>query len=194
MRYRPTPSLLVSVAAVVLASAGGAAATSLITGGDVRDESLSGADIRDGSLTRADLAVQARSSARGPRGPRGRRGPRGFRGVQGPAGPAGPAGAAGAPGSALAYAEIPASGGVVAARAKGLAAANVTKPQTGLYCINGVPSAKNAVASVIAGGSGWYVFARIGGGGTCPGGTNVLLTVYDAGGQPVDSAVMVQIN
>lgn len=194
-RYRPAPSMIIAIAAVVLASVGSATAASLITGKNVRDDSLSGADIRDGSLTRADLAAEATSSAK--RGPRGRRGPRGLSGPPGPAGAPGAQGvpgAQGAAGSALAFAEIPASGGVIPSRSKGLVAGNVGHPQTGYYCISGVPSAKNAVANAVLGGSGWYVFTRIRDAAPCPGGTDVTVLVYNANGTPVDSAFMIQIN
>ncbi|MCW3002480.1 MAG: hypothetical protein JWQ20_1778 [Conexibacter sp.] len=106
---RLTPSLVLSVVALVLAGAGGAtAASTLITGKQVKNSSLTGADIKNGSLagddirngslagddlasasvgpaklTDALLAQIAKAATPGPAG------------ATGPAGPAGPAGATG---------------------------------------------------------------------------------------------------
>lgn len=80
LRAHMTPSLIVAVAAVVLASAGtGVAQRALIDSRDVRNNSLTGQDIRNRSLTQADF----RALVAGPRGPQG---PAGLTGPQGPAG------------------------------------------------------------------------------------------------------------
>lgn len=85
MRFRPTPSMLVSIVAVVIACAGSATAASLITGAQVKNGSLTGSDVKDHSLTGRDF----RGSVRGPRGLRGLRGPIGPQGIQGPKGDTG---------------------------------------------------------------------------------------------------------
>jgi hypothetical protein len=88
---RITPSLVLSIIAVVFAVAGTAtAASKLITGAQVKNSSLTGFDVRDKSLTKADFA----GSIVGPQGADGEDG------LQGAPGPAGPAGAPGAPGPA----------------------------------------------------------------------------------------------
>lgn len=82
LRRHLTPSLLIAIAAVVLATAGTSVAQrALIDSGDVRNNSLTGRDVRNKSLTRADF----RGSVAGPRGPAG---------LPGAAGPQGPAGVA----------------------------------------------------------------------------------------------------
>ena len=76
---RVSPSLLVAIVAVVLASAGSAVAARLITS----------RDIRNGTIKLVDMSPAARTQLQGPRGPRGVAGPVG---VAGPAGPQGPTG------------------------------------------------------------------------------------------------------
>jgi hypothetical protein len=99
MRNRLSPSLILAVIAIVLATTAGAtAATNLITGKQIKNDSITGADIKSHSIAGTDLkdsAVSAtnltpnllatvKSKAPGPAGPAG---------APGPAGPTGPAGA-----------------------------------------------------------------------------------------------------
>jgi hypothetical protein len=100
MRRRPSPSMFVAVAAVVIATASSAvAASTLITsssqikdgvilGRDLQDNTLTGAKLHDGSFAAADLTAGARNALRGPRGATGGAGPRGRRGLRGPEGSA----------------------------------------------------------------------------------------------------------
>lgn len=83
-------SVLIASICLVLGTAGGAVADSLITGAQIKDGSVTGKDVRNGSLTTRDLADAASAKLRGPRG------------AEGPAGPAGSAGPAGAPGYQIA--------------------------------------------------------------------------------------------
>jgi hypothetical protein len=76
---RPSPALVLSLVAIVIAGAGSATAAHLITGRQIRDSSITGRDVRNRSLTPADF----RGSVRGRQGERGETGPRG------PEGPAG---------------------------------------------------------------------------------------------------------
>src|SRR4051794_30948907 len=68
MRQRVTPSLILSVLALVLATAGGATASALITGAQIKNASLTGSDVKNGSLTAADFNRKALRRLRGPRG------------------------------------------------------------------------------------------------------------------------------
>jgi hypothetical protein len=86
MRRHLSPSLAVSLLALVVALGGTAYAAALITGRDVKNNSLTGADIKNRSIKARDLAAGARLV--GPAGPTG------------PTGPAGTAGAGGATGAA----------------------------------------------------------------------------------------------
>jgi hypothetical protein len=80
MRRHLSPSLVVSLLALVVALGGTAYAALTITGRNVKNGSLTGADVKNRSLHAVDLAADAR--------------------VAGPAGPVGPAGNAGATGAA----------------------------------------------------------------------------------------------
>src|SRR3954467_15884231 len=89
----PTPSLVVSIVALVVACSGGAIAATVITS----------KQIKNGSIQLADISKSARSSLAGKRRSAGANGARGLTGLTGPAGAAGapgPAGAAGAAGAA----------------------------------------------------------------------------------------------
>jgi hypothetical protein len=86
MRGRITPSLVLSLVAVVLASTGSAVAAGLITGKQVKDSSLTGKDIKNKSLTPSDFS----GSVQGPQGRQGVPGVPGTAGPQGIQGPAGP--------------------------------------------------------------------------------------------------------
>jgi hypothetical protein len=92
---RPSPSMAVSLTALVVALGGTATAGTLITSANVKDGSLTGRDVRDGSITRQDLAPAVRNLfASGTTGTK-KEPPlvvlSGPPGPQGPAGPAGPA-------------------------------------------------------------------------------------------------------
>ena len=57
MKLRPpSPALIVSIVAVVIASTGSAVAATLITGKQIRNGSVTGADIKDGSLLSKELS------------------------------------------------------------------------------------------------------------------------------------------
>src|SRR4051794_19021195 len=97
-RIGTTAGIVVLV--VATAFAGSAAATALITGGQVKNGSLTGVDIKDRSLTAADFkGLPAGSQGlTGPPGPQGPTGPGGQTGATGPAGATGQRGATGATG------------------------------------------------------------------------------------------------
>ena len=101
------PIAALSVAAIVVASAGtGAVAQRLIgskdvadnslTGKDVKNSSLTSKDVKDGSLTAADISGGLPGGATGPAGPQGAQGPKGGHGgsrtSRAPRGDTGPAG------------------------------------------------------------------------------------------------------
>ncbi len=78
----PSPALAVAFVALFVAGAGGAtAATGLLDGGDIKNNSITAKDVKNGSLLKKDFK----------RGqiPAGKRGPQGAQGVAGPAGRAG---------------------------------------------------------------------------------------------------------
>jgi hypothetical protein len=80
--------MIVALLALVAASAGvGNAATSLITGKQVKDASLTGKDIKNKSVPLSKLSGKLPAGATGPAGPAGDAGPSGPTGATGPAGP-----------------------------------------------------------------------------------------------------------
>jgi hypothetical protein len=95
MRRHLSPALVLSVLAVILATTAGAtAASSLITGKQIKNSSITGADIKDRSIGGDEI----KGSAIGPSKLSG--GLLADIAAPGPAGPAGPAGAAGPAGPA----------------------------------------------------------------------------------------------
>jgi hypothetical protein len=84
---------------------------------------------------KGNKGAQGAPGAAGPQGPAG---PQGTQGIQGPAGPAG---------TAKAYAYISSAGVPVAANAKGITAAMVTHPATGVYCIASLGFTPTAVVA-----------------------------------------------
>lgn len=99
MTRRPSPALLLSLLAVVLACAGSATAATLISGKQIRDGSVTGADLKNGSVGAKDLK-RGLAGTLGPAGPKGADGAPGPKGADGAAGAAGAPGAPGAPGPA----------------------------------------------------------------------------------------------
>jgi hypothetical protein len=96
---RPSPSVLIAIAAVVIASASSAVAATLISSSsqiednvilsrDIHDNTLRGQDVQNGTLGAEELTSGARESLRGPKGVTGAQGPRGLRGRVGPEGSA----------------------------------------------------------------------------------------------------------
>jgi hypothetical protein len=131
----PLAVVVAACAASALAGAGGAAATGLITGSQVKDSSLTGRDIKNKSLTKSDFRGLAR-------------GPEGHIGPIGPVGPPGPTVAAyalvGDPGEAFGETHPT----VVVAQTRGFSGPDsITRTSTGIYCLvaDGV-SARDRVA------------------------------------------------
>lgn len=96
--------------------------------------------------------------ATGPAGPVGAPGTSGPVGAQGSPGTPGPAGTQGPAGSALAYAHVNSDGTVDLANSRNITQANVTNPQTGVYCFDNLSfTPHNLVATIggqIGGGTG----------------------------------------
>jgi hypothetical protein len=142
---KPSWALAAGCALGVLAGAGGATATVLVTGAQVKDSSLTGRDIKNKSLTKADF----RGLARGPKGTAGATGPQG---LTGPPGPTVSAYAlVGDPGEAFGETHPT----VVAAQTRGFSGPDsITRTSTGVYCLVGNPGISSldrvAVAAVDA--------------------------------------------
>lgn len=102
LRSRLTYSNVMASIAVFISVAGGTAyaATTLITGKQIKNESITGADVKNGSLGSGEFDATALAKLKGPQGDRGLTGSTGLTGASGPAGAAGPAGTVGAKGDA----------------------------------------------------------------------------------------------
>lgn len=103
MRSRITPSLVLSIIAVVLSLTGvGYAATQLprdsVGSAQIKVGAVGSAEVADGSLRPADFSDAAKDALEGKRGAKGAKGDTGAQGPAGPTGPAGPAGAGGSGG------------------------------------------------------------------------------------------------
>ena len=62
---RPTPSLIVSIIALVIACAGGAYAAATITGSDIKNNSLKSNEVKNKTLKKKDLQQEAAQAAHG---------------------------------------------------------------------------------------------------------------------------------
>jgi hypothetical protein len=183
-RLRPTPSMVIACLALMFALTGTGVAAYQAT---VPRNSVGSLQIKNNSVTSADIKNRSLSTADFktlPRGPAG---------APGPQGPAGPAGAAGAAGSGKAYARILPSGDVDEGRAKAIADAAVSKPATGVYCIDIDGGAVNVMAtSDIAAGSGIASAGVLLSG--CPSGKEVEVHTYTSAGTAADQAFFVLVN
>jgi hypothetical protein len=100
-------------------------------------------------------------------------------------GVAGTNGTNGTNGSALAYAHVFSAGAVDTGNAKNIAAANVSHPANGVYCISGLGFAPHNVVATVDWNNGGGVptitaTLGIGGGSGCPAGTQVTIGTGDS--------------
>jgi hypothetical protein len=153
---RPSPALVISVIALIVAVAGGGSAIAdgatmaakLITGNQIKNGSVTSSDIKDRSLLVSDFKASERRKLRGAEGPVGPTGNQGPQGLPGSNGAPGAKGDAGPPGTARAYGLISDVGGL--SRAKNILA--VSHPTTTTYCVqlDNAIDASTAVAVVTA--------------------------------------------
>lgn len=178
LHRRPSPSLAVAIAAVVIASSGSAVAASMITT----------KQIKNGTIQLVDLNKATRDALRRERGPQGPVGPSGAAGAAGATGApglAGPGGAAGAPGSAIAFARVAADRTVDPAASSGIA---LLAGGVGTYCLDrtggGVENFVATINEIAVAGfnpteiAGTAVPSEIAA-SNCPSGTDVLVTTRE---------------
>jgi hypothetical protein len=164
LQRRPSPATALSIAALVVASAGTSYAAIKIPAGSVgtsqiKNDAINTTKVRDGSLSASDFAAgslpQGDAGAPGPkgdpgatgdRGAAGTQGPQGLQGLQGLRGEQGPPGDPGLPGSpgqpgqpgtpgtARAYALVHWNGTSVDVT-KSKNVTTVTRVATGIYCV-----------------------------------------------------------
>jgi hypothetical protein len=97
-RRLPSPSLAVSIAALVVAMGGTGYAATQLSGSNIQAGTITGKQIKKHSLPAGKLSPKAIAQlhgAQGPAGPAGPGGPAGQTGADGARGPAGPAGVSG---------------------------------------------------------------------------------------------------
>jgi hypothetical protein len=84
-RYMPSPAMWVACVALVMAMTGaGFAATTLIGGGQVKNNSLTGADVKNRSLRSQDFNARDLAKLKGKQGLQGIAGIQGIQGIPGP--------------------------------------------------------------------------------------------------------------
>jgi hypothetical protein len=182
----PSPAMIVALLALCVALGGSAYAASKINGKNIRNGTITGKKIKNRTITSAKIS---RTTVRALKNRRGLRGPRGFRGRTGPKG------ATGAAGTALAYARVAADGTVDTARAKAIAASNVTHPGTGVYCFVSLGFAPKNVVATLEQGTSDVIYASIpavSSSSSCPAGA--VTVQVKLSGAPTDGAFYVAFN
>lgn len=191
LRSRLTYPHVVATLALFVALGGSSYAAISVTGKNVKNASLTGKDIkrsslgtkqvRNGSLLGKDFkSGQLPQGARGPAGP------------MGAAGPAGAAGPSGAPGTARAYAHVSLDCDALSpfecTIENDAGVSRVTRPTTGLYCVEVPGISSDEVAGVAAPeyvGALTYtdptVYVARDGGGTCPSPSNYAVYTLETG-------------
>ena len=135
---KPSPALIISVIALLIALGGTGYAALRIPDGSVgtrqlKDGAVTARKVRRHTLLVSDFKPGQLSTGGAVQGRRGPTGPTGPRGPQGATGPQGAGGPPGAPGTARAYGLISATGTLDSSRSKNIA--GVTHPANGIYCI-----------------------------------------------------------
>ena len=125
---------------VALGGTAAAAGTALLP-----KNSVGSLQVINGSLQKKDLSGKAVKALKGNRGAKGAQGAQGLRGPTGAQGAQGVQGVAGPAGTAKAYAHISSGGIPTATNSKGIAAAMVTHPGAGVYCLNNLGFTPTAV-------------------------------------------------
>ena len=93
-RRLPSPSLAVSITALVVAMGGTGYAATKLSGSNIKSGTITGKQIKSRSLPAGKLSAKAIAQLHGAQGPAGPAGPAGAEGPAGPAGPIGPNGIA----------------------------------------------------------------------------------------------------
>jgi hypothetical protein len=166
-RYRPSLTTVVLAVLVFALSVGGATASSLITGSQIKNHTIGVVKLKKKTVTLL----------------RGRRGAQGPQGLPGPVGPPGPAGQS----STVAYAHVTKGGSMIGADTKNLKQANLTKTGTGQYCFRGLSL---SIRSAIASPSGGKAIGAVVGPATTT--CSFVVSTYAANGARVDNAFYVQ--
>jgi hypothetical protein len=169
LRQLSSPAVLISLAALVLASSGFAiaastSATSPTIKACYKKKKGTLRILRSGKCKKSETAISWNKQ--------------GIQGVAGTPGAQGGTGATGTAGSARAYAHVNSSGTVDDTQSKNVSSSNVSRPTTGAYCFHDLGfTPQNAVASIDAGtfspgSSNPIAYVSLpGGGGFCPGST-----------------------
>ena len=179
----PSPAMIVAMLALCVALGGSAYAASQINGKNIRNGTISGKKLKNRTITSSKIS---RATVRALKNRLGLRGPRGYRGHAGAKGATGPAG------TALAYARVAADGTVDASRAKGIAQANVTHTNAGIYCfVNLGFTPKNVLATLEPLGGG-TVYAQTDAALGCPPGAATVQV--QASGANTNGAFYVTFN
>jgi hypothetical protein len=173
-KFRPSPALIVSTIALLVASGGASYAAFTLPRNSVGTK-----QIKNKAVTLLKIAPGAQKAL-------AKAGPQGPPGVQGPPGSQGQPGAPGQNGTALAYAHVNSNGTVDGANSKGVTASTgpVSLVSSGLYCLTVSGTPHVAVATVQPTGTVEFADANVGinsadiNAGYCLPGTNVEITTW----------------
>jgi hypothetical protein len=136
-RYIPRLTYANVVATVALFIALGGAAYAAT---QLPKNSVGARQLKKAAVTPAKLSKSSKLALTGPKGEPGAIGPQGLKGETGPAG------------SSLAYARIDGVGKIDASQSRGIGGMAVLSPETGLYCISGLPFAPKSAVATTQGG------------------------------------------
>ena len=126
----------------------------------------------------------------GPAGPQGPVGPAGPTGPKGDTGDTGATGPAGADGTAVAYAEVT-TAPALTANVKNVT--SVSRPSTGLYCLDTTVTVKN-VAATVQGATAGNVAATAGTVAGCPAGTDLVVRTWSVSSGNLASTFAFYVN
>ncbi|RYU11554.1 hypothetical protein [Nocardioides iriomotensis] len=121
----PSPAAIIAVAALVVATSGVSYAAGKIDTGDIANQAVTSKKVKDGTIKVKDMNSDAVTR---------------LKGQTGPAGPAGPAG------TARAYATVTTGAAYETARTKNFT--TISRPATGIYCLNVIDSIDVTTTSV----------------------------------------------
>jgi hypothetical protein len=154
LRHRPSPATVIACIALAVALGGTSYAAVSLPRGSVGSAQLKKNAVVSSKVKNRSLLAIDFKRGQLPRGARGPQGLPGATGATGATGAKGDKGDTGAAGSAAAYALVNVDGTVVAAQAKNIASANVTRDIVGTYCFSGLSFAPTNILATINGNTG----------------------------------------
>jgi hypothetical protein len=190
LRRPPTPGLVISIVALVVALAGTSYAAFSLPKNSVGSKQIKANAVTSSKVKNRSLRATDFKAGQLPAGPQG---------LKGDKGDPGDPGAPGTPGTPFVFAHVNPDGTLDAPNSSGVTA--FSKKNDGYYCFTLIGTPRNAVASGDANEGGGTVFAapNLSPGahittGDCPQGTTALVTVSGTNGLPTNHSFYVSFN